>query len=56
LKTLQLIYHRFQINNLEDFAKFVEGGGLASVPHLGEKTQDRIRASLKELLNRRCEQ
>ena len=31
------------------FAKFVEGGGL-SVPRLGEKTQDRIRASLKELL------
>ena len=50
LKTLQLLYHRFQINNLDDFAKFVEGGGLSSVPHLGEKTQDRIRASLRELL------
>jgi DNA polymerase (family X) len=52
LKTLQLLYQRFQITNLDDFAKFVEGGGLHSVPHLGEKTQDRIRASLKELLNR----
>ncbi|MBO0860990.1 MAG: DNA polymerase/3'-5' exonuclease PolX, partial [Chloracidobacterium sp.] len=49
LKTLQLLYHRFQVTNLDDFAKFVEGGGLSSVPHLGEKTQDRIRASLKEL-------
>ena len=53
LKTLQLLYQRFQITNLDDFAKFVEGGGLSSVPRLGEKTQDRIRASLKELLNRR---
>jgi DNA polymerase (family 10) len=51
LKTLQLLYQRFQITNLDDFAKFVEGGGLASVPHLGEKTQARIRESLKELLN-----
>ena len=52
LKTLQLLYQRFQIANLDDFAKFVEGGGLASVPHLGAKTHERIRASLKELLNR----
>ena len=50
LKTLQLLYHRFQINNLDDFAKFVEGGRLSSLSHLGEKTQDRIRASLRELL------
>jgi DNA polymerase (family 10) len=50
LKTLQLLYQRFQITNLDDFAKFVEGGGLSSVPHLGEKTQARIRASLRELL------
>ncbi len=50
LKTLQLLHQRFQITNLDDFAKFVEGGGLASVPHLGEKTQARIRASLRELL------
>jgi DNA polymerase (family 10) len=50
LKTLQLLYQRFQITNLDDFAKFVEGGGLGSVPHIGEKTQDRIRASLKDLL------
>src|SRR6266511_2239856 len=53
LKTLQLLYQRFHITNLDDFAKFVEGGGLSSVPRLGEKTQDRIRASLRELLTRR---
>jgi DNA polymerase (family 10) len=51
LKTLQILYQRFQITNLDDFAKFVEGGGLNSVPHIGAKTQERIRASLKELLN-----
>jgi DNA polymerase (family 10) len=51
LKTLQILYQRFQITNLDDFAKFVEGGGLRSVPHMGEKTQGRIRASLNELLN-----
>ncbi|HEY8461713.1 MAG TPA: helix-hairpin-helix domain-containing protein [Blastocatellia bacterium] len=51
LKTLQILYRRFQITNLDDFAKFVEGGGLNSVPNLGEKTQKRIRASLKELLS-----
>jgi DNA polymerase (family X) len=51
LKTLQILYQRFQITNLHDFAKFVEGGGLGSVPHIGEKTQERIRASLNELLN-----
>jgi DNA polymerase (family 10) len=51
LKTLQILYQRFQITNLHDFAKFVEGGGLGSVPHIGEKTQERIRASLNKLLN-----
>lgn len=50
LKTVQILYQRFQITNLEDFAKFVEGGGLKSVPNLGEKTQSRIRESLYELL------
>jgi DNA polymerase (family 10) len=50
LKTLQILYQRFQITNLDDFAKFVEGGRLSSLSHLGEKTQDRIHVSLKELL------
>ncbi|MGH9832251.1 MAG: hypothetical protein ACREBD_17535 [Blastocatellia bacterium] len=49
MKTLQILYGQFQITNLEDFAKFVAGGGLNSVPRLGERAQDRIRASLEEL-------
>jgi DNA polymerase (family 10) len=48
-KTAQLLYHQFKLANLDDFAKFVEGGGLQSVPRLGEKAQARIRASLKQL-------
>ncbi len=48
MKTLQILYSQFQITNLEDFAKFVVGGGLNSVPRLGERAQERIRASLDE--------
>jgi len=49
IKTLQIFYHQFQITNLDDFAKFVAGGGLGSVPHMGERTQSRISQSLKQL-------
>ena len=49
IKTLQIFYHQFHLTNLEDFAKFVAGGGLDSVPRLGEKTQQRIRESLQTL-------
>ncbi len=49
IRTLQILYQRFQLTNLEDFAKFVAGGGLDSVPRLGDKAQERIRASLREL-------
>jgi DNA polymerase (family 10) len=49
IKTLQILYQRFQITNLDDFAKFVAGGGLTSVPRLGEKMQEHIRASLNQL-------
>jgi DNA polymerase (family 10) len=49
MKTLQILYHQFQLTNLEDFQKFVAGGGLNSVPRLGDKTQERIRASLERL-------
>jgi DNA polymerase (family 10) len=48
-KTLQILHSQFQLTNLDDFAKFVAGGGLDSVPRLGEKTQARIRESLKTL-------
>lgn len=49
IKTLQLLHQQFQLTNLDDFAKFVAGGGLDSVSHMGEKTQVRICESLKEL-------
>ena len=48
MKTLEVLYRQFQVTNLDDFAKFVAGGGLESVPRLGEKAQLRIRASLKK--------
>ncbi len=51
MKTLQILYNQFQITNLEDFAKFVAGGGLNSVPRLGARAQDRIRASLAHALS-----
>jgi DNA polymerase (family X) len=49
IKTLQVLYRQFQITNLEDFAKFVAGGGLESVPRMNVNTQKRIRESLKRL-------
>lgn len=49
LKTLQALFHQFHIASLDDFSKFVEGGGLNSVPRLGGSVQSRIRASLKQL-------
>jgi DNA polymerase (family X) len=49
IKTVQLLYRQFHISDLEDFAKFVDGGGLDSAPRLSEKTKMRIRTSLKQL-------
>ncbi len=49
MKTLELLHFQFKINNLDDFAKFVAGNGLESVPRLGEKTRARIRRSLERL-------
>src|SRR5262249_47790523 len=49
MKMLQILYHQFCLTNLDDFAKFVAGGGLMSVPHMGEKLDKRIRQSLKSL-------
>lgn len=50
MKMLQILYQQFQLTNLPDFASFVAGGGLNSIPRLGEKTQQRIRESLAHLL------
>lgn len=49
IKTLKIFYEQFCLTNLDDFAKFVAGGGLDSVPGMGEKTRVRIRASLSQL-------
>ncbi|HMV49029.1 MAG TPA: helix-hairpin-helix domain-containing protein [Blastocatellia bacterium] len=49
MKMLHTLYKQFCLTNLEDFAKFVAGGGLNSVPGVGEKTQMKIRESLKAL-------
>jgi DNA polymerase (family X) len=48
-KTLQILYKQFHITSLADFAKFVEGGGLNSVPRLSEKAKLRISESLRQL-------
>lgn len=49
IKTLRTFYHQFCLTNLDDFAKFVAGGGLGSVEGMGEKLQSRIRQSLNQL-------
>jgi DNA polymerase (family 10) len=49
MKMLHTLFHQFHLTNLEDFANFVAGGGLARVPKLGEKGQARIRDSLRQL-------
>ncbi len=49
IKTLKALYDQFCLTNLDDFAKFVAGGGLGSVPGMVEKTQARIRESLRQL-------
>lgn len=49
LKTAQLLYRDFGIKSLNELKTLAEGGGLASVPGVGEKTVGRIKASLARL-------
>ncbi len=49
LKTAQLLYRDFGINSLDQLESFAEGGGLGSVPGLGEKTVARVKSSLSRL-------
>jgi len=51
LKTAQLLYRELGVKSLEELRSFAEGGGLASVPGLGEKTLARITKSLARLLD-----
>jgi len=48
MKTVEVLHDQFQIKSLDDFAKFVEGGGLNSVPRLGPKSEERIRGLLEK--------
>ncbi|HWP44150.1 MAG TPA: DNA polymerase/3'-5' exonuclease PolX [Blastocatellia bacterium] len=49
LKTAQLLYREFGIKSLEELRAFAEGGGLLSVPGLGDKTAERIKKSLERI-------
>ena len=49
LKTAQVLYRDFGIKSLDELKVFVEGGGVNSVPGLGEKTTTRIKSSLARL-------
>ena len=49
LKTAQLLYRDVGIKSLEELKTFAEGGGLASVPGIGEKTVTRVKKSLARL-------
>ena len=53
LKTAQLLFRDFGIRSLEELKDFAEGGGLLSVPGLGEKTIQRINASLARIESER---
>src|ERR1044072_23277 len=53
LKTSQLLYRDFGIKSLEELKAFAEGGGLLSVPGLGEKIIGRIKSSLVRLESER---
>ena len=49
LKTAQLLYRDFGVKSLPELKVLAEGGGLTSVPGLGEKTIDRVRRSIARL-------
>ncbi len=49
LKTAATFYQQFKISSLEDLRQFVDGGGLEMVDGVGEKTAERITASVRRL-------
>jgi DNA polymerase (family 10) len=49
MKTASVLYQQFKVSSLEDLRKFVEGGGLDLVDGVGDKTAERIRASVARL-------
>ena len=50
LKTAQLLYRDFGVKSLEELKVLADGGGLTSVPGLGDKTIERIKKALDRLL------
>ncbi len=46
LKTAATLHQQFKIASLDDLKKFVAGGGLEMVDGIGEKSAERIKASL----------
>lgn len=53
LKTAQALFSDFGIKSLEDLKTFADGGGLLSVPGIGEKTVERIQRSIARLESER---
>jgi|ERR1700733_2991131 DNA polymerase (family 10) len=51
LKTAQILFRDFGIKSLLELKHFADGGGLRSVPGLGDKTVDRVLRSLDRLLS-----
>ncbi len=49
LKTAAALHQQFKISSLKDLRQFVEGGGLDLLDGVGEKTAERIRASVRRL-------
>lgn len=49
VKTASTLYQKFKVSSLEDLRAFVEGGGLDLLDNVGEKTAERIRASVARL-------
>jgi DNA polymerase (family 10) len=52
MKTAAALHQQFKISTLEDLLKFTEGGGLELLDNLGEKSIERIRASVRRLVRR----
>jgi len=53
LKTAQVLFSDFGIKSLDELRVFAEGGGLLSVPGIGEKTVDRVKRSIARLESER---
>ena len=49
LKTAATLHQQFKISSLEDLRQFVEGGGLDLLDGVGERTAERIAASVRRL-------